>query len=131
VLGGGSPTAVAAVRAFATAYINWTASTVAREMLALALSSVGQARSATALAASQTAGDYELRRGGVANSGTVEEVAPLPGRPDAYLVVTRERTTATNTTAYAGLRPEWHVTVATVAQVAPGRWAVSGWQPES
>ena len=32
-----------------------------------------------ALAAAQTAGDYELQRGGIANSGTVEAVAPLAG----------------------------------------------------
>jgi hypothetical protein len=129
VLGGGSPSAVAAVRAFTTVYINWTAATVAREMLALALQSVGQARSATALAASQAARDYELRRGGISNRGTVEAVAPLGG--DRYVVVTREQTIASNPSAYAGLRPAWHVTLATVSQVAPGRWAVSGWQPET
>jgi hypothetical protein len=129
--GGGSSDAVAAVRAFATAYINWTAGTVARDMLVLAAQSVGQARSATELAAAQTAGDYELRRGGIANSGTVEAVAPLNGHPSRYVVVTREQTTATNTSAYDGLRPAWHVTIATVSRVQPGRWAVSGWQPES
>jgi hypothetical protein len=131
IAGDGSPSAIAAVRAFATAYINWTAQTVARDMLVLAAASVGQARSATRLAASQTAGDYELKRGGIANSGAVEALAPLAGRLDAYVVVTRERTTATNTQAYAGLRPAWHVTVATVTQLSPGRWVVSGWQPES
>jgi hypothetical protein len=128
---GGEPTAADAIRAFATAYINWGAGTVAREMLVLAAESVGQARSATELAAAQTAGDYELRRGGIANSGTVEAVVPLAGRPDRYLVVTRERTTATNTDAYAGLAPAWHITVATAEQLAPGRWVVSGWQPEN
>jgi hypothetical protein len=131
VLGGGSASAAAAVRAYADAYINWTAATITRDMLALATESVGQARSAAALAASQTAGDYELQRGGIANSGTVEAVAPLAGRPTAYVVVTREQTTATNTNAYQGLRPAWHVTLATVSEVAPGQWAVSGWQPES
>jgi hypothetical protein len=131
VTGAGSASAVAAVRAFATAYINWTAQTVARDMLVLATQSVGQARSATELAASQTAGDYELRRGGIANSGAVEAVAPLAGRLDAYVVVTREQTTATSTSAYEGLRPAWHVTVATVEQVGRDRWVVSGWQPES
>jgi hypothetical protein len=131
VVGAGLPSAAAAVRAFATAYINWNAQTVARDMLALAAESVGQARSATELAASQTAGDYELRRGGIANSGAVEAVVPLPGRSGQYVVVTHERTTATNTSAYAGLRPAWHVTVAAVQRRAAGRWVVSGWQPES
>jgi hypothetical protein len=97
----------------------------------LARASIGQARSAMALAAAQTAGDYELRRGGVSNQGTVEAVAPLAGRPDEYVVVTRELTTATDTTVYQGLRPAWHVTLATVTQLAPGRWVLSGWQPES
>ena len=60
--------------------------------------------------------DYELQRGGIANSGTVEAVAPLPGRRDQYVVVTRERTTATDTTAYQGLRPAWHVALATVVR---------------
>jgi hypothetical protein len=131
ITGGGAPGAVAAIKAFATVYINWTASTVARRMLALAAGSVGQARSVVALAASETAGDYELRRGGIANSGTVEAVAPLSDHANEYVVVTRERTTATNSSAYAGLAPAWHVTLATVRQVAAGVWAVSGWQPES
>jgi hypothetical protein len=129
--GAGSPGAIAAIRAFATAYINWSWQTVARDMLMLSGESVGQARSAAQLAASQTAGDYELRRGGIANSGAVEAVAPLPGRSDQYVVVTRERTTATNTNAYAGLAPAWHVTVATVRELSLNRWVLSGWQPES
>jgi hypothetical protein len=45
--------------------------------------------------------------------------------------VTREQTTATASTAYQGLRPAWHLTLATVAEVAAGRWVVSSWQPES
>jgi hypothetical protein len=100
-------------------------------MQELAAGSIGQARSAMALAAAQTANDYELRRGGIANAGTVEAVAPLPGRRDEYVVVTREQTTATNTTAYQGLRPAWHVAVAGVARVAGAGWVVSRWQPES
>jgi len=131
ITGGGAPGAVAAIRTFAEIYINWNASTVARRMLALAAGSVGQARSVVALAASETAGDYELRRGGIANSGAVEAVAPLPGRGNEYIVVTRERTTATNSSAYEGLAPAWHVTLASAREVAPGVWAVSGWQPES
>jgi hypothetical protein len=129
-LTGGSPTAIQAVRSFTTSYINWTADTVAADMRALAARCVGQARSALELAAAQTASDYELQRGGIANSGTVEAVAPLPGAGDQFVVVTRESTTATNTTAYDGLRPAWHVTLATVMRVG-GAWAVSGWQPQS
>lgn len=128
---GGSPSAQEAVRAFAAAYINWTAATVVADLRQLAARSVGQARSAMQLAAAQTAADYQLIEGGIANSGTVEAVAPLAGSADRYVVVTREATTATNTTAYQGLRPAWHVTIATVARLPSGAWVVSGWQPEA
>jgi hypothetical protein len=127
----GAQAAAQSVRAFATEYINWDAANVTARMQELAAGSIGQARSAMALAAAQTANDYELRRGGIANAGTVEAVAPLPGRRDEYVVVTREQTTATNTTAYQGLRPAWHVAVAGVARVAGAGWVVSRWQPES
>lgn len=127
----GRPSALQAVAVFAAGYINWNAQTVAADMRALAAQSVGQARSEMQLTAAQTASDYELRRGGIANSGVVEVVAPLAGPPGRYVVVTRERTTATATDAYRGLRPAWHVAVASVVRVGPGRWAVSGWQPQS
>ncbi len=122
---------VDAIDAFATAYINWTAQTVSRQMRNLAAISVAQARSVAQLAAVQTAGDYELRRGGITNSGQVEAVAPLRGHVDEFAVVTRELTTATATSAYQGLKPAWHVAIATVASVAPDTWVVSAWQPES
>ena len=120
-----------ALQAFAAAYVNWSADTVSATMRALAASSVGQARSEMALAAGQTAQDYELRRGGIANSGAVEAIAPVVGRSDEYAVITRERTTATATTAYTGLRPAWHLTLATVTELAAGQWVVSDWQPEN
>ena len=126
-----APTATQAIRSFVTAYINWNARTVAGTMRVLAADSIGQARAAMTLAAAETADDYELRRGGIANSGVVEAVAPLSGHRDQYVVVTRESTTATNTTAYQGLRPAWHVALAIVQQLAGGRWALSSWQPES
>jgi hypothetical protein len=126
----GSASPIQAVAAFAISYINWNAQTVAAHMQALAGQSVGQARSAMELAAAQTGSDYELRRGGIANSGTVEAVAPLAGQRDRYVVVTEERTTASATDAYQGLQPAWHVEVATVVRLGQGRWAVSGWQPE-
>jgi hypothetical protein len=131
ISGDGSASAIAAVRSFATSYINWSASTVAADMRTLASESVGQARSAMQLAASQTAADDQLQEGGIANSGTVEVVAVLPGGTNRYVVVTRESTTATNTTAYQGLEPAWHVTVATVQRLPTGGWVLSGWQPES
>jgi ABC-type glycerol-3-phosphate transport system substrate-binding protein len=122
---------VAAIRAFATGYINWRADTVVARMRVLAAQSVGQARSTVQLAAAGATGDYELRRGGIANSGTVEAIAPLTGRPGTYVVVTLERTTATATTAYQGLRPAWHLALATAVRLATGHWAVSRWEPEN
>jgi hypothetical protein len=120
-----------AIRAFATAYINWDAQTVARDMRALATRSIGQARSAMALAAAETASDYELQRGGIANHGTVEAVSPLPGKPHQYVVVSLESTSATNTSAYQGLRAAWHVALATVTEQRTGQWVLSAWQPEN
>jgi hypothetical protein len=127
----GLPTATDAIDVFATAYINWTAATVSSRMRALAKLSVGQARSAVLLAAAQTAQDYELARSGIANSGTVEAIAPLAGSGDEYVVVTKERTSASNTTAYRGLAAAWHLSLASVARVPTGGWAVSSWQPEN
>lgn len=127
----GAATPTLAVAAFAVGYINWTARTVSDRMQGLAALSVGQARSLVTLTAAQTARDYELRRGGVANSGIVEAIAPVIGQRDTYAVVTRERTTATGTDAYRGLAPSWHVALATVTGVAHGGWVVSGWTPES
>jgi len=122
---------VPAIRAFVTAYVNWNAGTVSADMRMLAADSIGQARAAMTLAAAETADDYELRRGGIANNGAVEAVAPLSGRRDQYVVVTRESTTATNTTAYQGLSPAWHVALATAQQLPGGGWVLSGWQPEN
>jgi hypothetical protein len=128
---GGWRTPVEAVQVFATTYINWSAATVSTRLRALAEVSVGQARSAMSLAASETAQDYELHRGGIANSGVVEAIAPVRGHRDQYAVVTREQTTATNTGAYRGLAATWHVSLATVTRVQGGLWALSDWQPES
>jgi hypothetical protein len=128
---GPSPSAITAVAIFATAYINWNADSVSRVMAGLAARSIGQARSAMQLAAAHTAGDYELKRGGIANSGEVRAIAPLAGSPNHFVVVTLERTTATNTSAYQGLQAAWHLTIATVTQVGAGKWVLSGWQPEN
>jgi hypothetical protein len=127
----GAENAVGAVRAFASAYINWNARTVVARMRILAAASVGQASAATQLTAAQAARDYELQRGGIANSGAVEAVAGLPRSRDQFVVVTRESTSATATTAYQGLRPAWHVALATVVRLRGGGWVLSAWQPES
>jgi hypothetical protein len=126
-----APTATQAIRAFAAAYINWNAQTVSADMRSLAARSVGQARAAMTLASAETADDYELRRGGIANAGTVEAISPLRGHQNEYVVVTEESTTASNTTAYQGLGPAWHLALATVQMMPGGEWALSGWQPEN
>jgi len=128
---GGEPSQAQAVADFAEVYINWTAGSIARQLTGLALASVGQARSAMSLAAAETRADAQLRAAGIENSGTVEAVAPLLGGSGEWVVVTRERTLASASAAYAGLAPAWHVTVAAVARLASGRWVVSGWQPEN
>jgi hypothetical protein len=127
---GGWATPVQAVQQFTVYYINWSAPDVVAHLRALATVSVGQARSSLALQAAETARDYELRRGGIVNRGEVEAIGRISGSADRYAVVTREQTSATNTSAYAGLAPAWHVALATVARVR-GLWVLSGWQPES
>jgi hypothetical protein len=128
---GGWRSPVQAVQVFAQEYINWTAASVAARLRVLAQAGVGQARSAMTLAAAQVSHDSSLELGGIANSGTVEAIAPVTGERNVYAVVTRERTTATNTSAYEGLRPGWHVTLATVTEVDGWLWTISGWQPEN
>ena len=66
----------------------------------------------------------------MANAGTIQAIAPAPGRPDGFVVVTLERTRATRSAAYQGLAPSWHVALATVTRRGGG-WVVSGWQPEN
>ncbi len=126
-----SPQAAEALVAFATEYINWNSHNVAADMRLLASESIGQAHAEMELVAGETARDYELHRGGIANSGQVEGVAPCSGPGGRWVIVTRERTTATASTAYQGLEPAWHVIVGKAVELRPGRWAISLWQPES
>ncbi len=58
-------------------------------------------------------------------------MAPRPGHPGQYVVVTEEQTIATATTAYQGLGPGWHVALASVARQPDGYYAVSAWQPQN
>jgi hypothetical protein len=126
-----SPLAAEALVAFANEYINWNSHNVASVMRLLASQSIGQAHAEMELAAGETARDYELHRGGIANSGQVEGVAPCGGPGGRWVIVTREKTTATASNAYQGLAPAWHVIVGKAVELRPGRWAISLWQPES
>ena len=137
----GSASPVQAIRRFAQRYVNWSAADVAARMRALARVSIGQARSEMALTAAQVQADRTLSQAGIANHGTVEAVAPVRRQRSQFVVVTREWTTARYTTAYQGLAPSWHVTLATVARVSgvggrgrarrPRQWVVSVWQSQS
>jgi hypothetical protein len=128
---GGWRTPVGAVTVFAATYVNWQASTIAARLRGLARVSLGQARSAMTTEAGEVTRDRELHAGGIANSGTVEAVAPIRGAPDEYAVITRERTSAVHDAAYENLAPAWHVALATVTRLAGGLWVLSGWQPEN
>lgn len=123
------------VREFANTYINWNAQNFASLLARLAGASVGQARETMALDAAEVSRDSSLEADGLANRGTVESVARLPGAASAggaqeFVVVTREQTSATKTNAYTGVAAAWHVTLATVVMVS-GTWRVSEWQPQS
>jgi hypothetical protein len=122
------------VAAFARLYINWNAGDVAATMARLARLSIGQARSEMTLAAAETRADTTLSQAEITNRGSVEAVARVPGRRNGYVVVTREATTSAVSSAYQGLAPAWHLTLATVTEQgspAQRRWVVSGWQPEN
>ena len=92
------------------------------------MAGVGQARSAMALAAADAANDYELRRDLELRHRRGRQVA---GHPGEYAVVTLERATAAASSAYEGLHPAWHVSLASVTRVQDGLWVLSSWQPES
>ena len=83
------------------------------------------------LAAAQTAGDYELRQGGIANSGTVEAVAPLSVARGQYVVVTRESTTAIEHDRLPGPPAGVAPRARDRARAAHRQWVLSGWQPEN
>jgi hypothetical protein len=130
----GAPGPAQAVAAFARLYINWNAGDVAATMARLARLSIGQARSEMTLAAAETRADTTLSQAEISNRGSVEAVAPVAGRRNGYVVVTREATTSAVSSAYQGLAPAWHLTLATVTEEgtpARRRWVVSGWQPEN
>ncbi|MBO0769276.1 MAG: hypothetical protein J2O48_11395 [Solirubrobacterales bacterium] len=128
--GHGYASAELALRRFAGTYINWNAGDVQGHLRALARASVGQARSAMVLQASQSRGDRELSQAQLSNSGSVQAVAALAGGHGRYVVVTRESTHASASAGYQGLAPAWHLALATVSRQS-GRWVVSSWQPEN
>jgi len=118
-----------AIERFARLYVNWTYRTLAAHRLQLARMAVGAAAAEQRRGAVESAHDYELAQGRVANTGQLVAVAVRRrGRAGQYVVVTRETTTGADT--YEGLPPAYHVTLVTVAAVGGG-WAVSAWEPQS
>jgi hypothetical protein len=119
----------AALERYANLYVNWTAADVTARQRELASISLGQARAQALQAAASAAGDTQLRKSRVANSGSV--VAITRGRGPAageWVLVTREQTSGQGD--YTGLPPTLHVIYAELAATPKG-WVVTQWQAAS
>jgi hypothetical protein len=119
----------AALRRYALAYTNWSATALVAHERQLAALSVGPARLAALQTAIALGSAGELLAHHVQNAGAV--LAITPGASSArgrWVVVTQEQTTGTG--AYAGLPSSPHVTLARVVR-AWGGWVVWGWWPAS
>lgn len=127
VLGSSSPQA--ALRRYALAYTNWSASMLhdrERELISL---SVGSARSAAALTAASASRTHELVAFDVSNHGVVLTIGPGQGPTRGHwVIVTLEQTTGAG--PYAGIPASPHVIVATALRRAQG-WVVAEWSPQS
>ncbi len=117
-----------ALSAFAGLYVNWSYRTLSAEQRSLATISVGAARLAEEQAAAGAEADTAISQGHIHNSGQVVGIAADLGQRGTWIVITREQTGGSAT--YEGLPPNYHVTLAHVAQV-PGGYAVSEWLPQS
>jgi hypothetical protein len=119
----------AALRRYALAYTNWTASSLPAHERSLASRAVGPARLAVEQIAASESDTAALAADNVQNKGVVLAIASAQGPARGqWLVVTQEQTTGTG--PYAGLPPAPHVSLARIAHVGRG-WAVSEWSPKS
>jgi hypothetical protein len=128
--GAGAPTPQAALIAFAQASMNWNWTSLAAQQRQLAVDAVDQAREHAQLLATTAAHDTEMRRGQITSTGTVQTIARIPGSRGRWLVVTLEQSGSAHPGAFDRPRAAYHVTVAAVREIAPGRWAVSAWHPQ-
>lgn len=119
---------VAAARAFAQLYVNWSYRTLSSNQRTLAAISVGAARLSERQAAAASARDSTIARAHVYNSGSVVSIAPDALRAGWWAILTREQTGGDQ--QYEGLPAAYHVTLAELTRV-PGGYAVEQWLPQS
>lgn len=120
----------AALRAFAERSITWTWKTLATQQQQLADAAIGQARDHAQLLATTASHDQEMRRGRITSTGTVQAITRAPGTRDRWVVIIREQPSSENPGRYEQPRAAYHVVVAAVREIAPGRWVVSAWRPQ-
>lgn len=118
----------AAITQFATLYMNWTWQTLAAHQRELATLGVGPARLSEQQAASAATADTTIARSQVTNTGQIISIARNLTNPKQWVIVTREETGGNS--QYDGLQASYHVTLAELAQLKNGGWAISKWQPQ-
>jgi type IV pilus biogenesis protein CpaD/CtpE len=123
----GAPSA--ALEAFSRLYSNWTYRTLSGDQRKLAAMSVGAARLGEQQAAASSQGDTTITRGQIWNSGQIVSITGDLTQPGIWVVVTREQTGGS--TQYEGLPVSYHVTLARLARVPGGGYAVSEWLPQN
>ena len=117
-----------ALRRYAIAYTNWSASQLPARERQLAAMSIGDARLAIEATIAARSTTRPAPRDPVTDTGSVVAIAPGSGTAVGWwVVVTDERTLGEG--VYSGLTPAMHVTLAHVTHL-PGGWAVSAWEPE-
>jgi hypothetical protein len=129
IAGAISTTPQMALRRYALAYTNWTASGLPATERRLASLAVGPARLAAEQIVASNSAALELAANHVQNEGVVLAIAP--GRGPAvgqWVVVTQEQTSGSG--PYVGLPPTLHVTLARTERLHHG-WVISAWTPRT
>ena len=122
-------TPAGAITQFATLYINWTWRTLAAHQRELAALSVGPARLSEQQAAAAASRDSTIAQSRVVQPRADHQRSPPAApTPKQWVIVTREQTGGNS--QYDGLQASYHVTLAELAQLNNGGWAVSQWLPQ-